>query len=131
MSLIDKENVQVKATLGGQTNVFCLYKGKTRFGHKSISSGASYVILHSKIRWRKVKTMRVWLRKISLHSLQGLVKGSRMLCTCTKECNKFDLTAAQCFWLAYHNPSGPSPISQFQFMGGLAKEQITKLGYEK
>jgi hypothetical protein len=25
------------------------------------------------------------------------------LCTCRKECNKYDLTAAQCFSLAYHN----------------------------
>ncbi len=46
------------------------------------------------------------------------------LCTCRKECNKYDLTAAQCFWLAQHIMIGPGGLllvvptyllSQFQF----------------
>jgi hypothetical protein len=32
-----------------------------------------------------------------LRTLPCLVKGSAALCTCKKECNKYDLTAAQCF----------------------------------
>jgi hypothetical protein len=60
--------------------------------------------------------------------------------TCRKECNKYDLTDAQCFWLAHHNNwskwfaiSSPSPISypSFSFLGGTAKKYITKLGCEK
>jgi hypothetical protein len=60
--------------------------------------------------------------------------------TCRKECNKYDLTDAQCFWLAHHNNwskwfaiSSPSPICypSFSFMGGTAKKYITKLGCEK
>jgi hypothetical protein len=33
----------------------------------------------------------------SLRRLPWLVKGSAALCTCKKECNKHDLTVAQCF----------------------------------
>jgi len=32
-----------------------------------------------------------------LGRLLWLVKGSAALCTCRKECNKYDLTATQCF----------------------------------
>jgi hypothetical protein len=31
------------------------------------------------------------------HNLLWLVKGTETFCTCRKECNKWDLTAAQCF----------------------------------
>jgi hypothetical protein len=73
--------------------------------------------------------------------LPSLVKGSAALCTCKKECNKCDLTAAaQCFRFAHHNDwsrwfviSSPSPICcpTFSFIGGIAKENITKLGCQK
>ncbi len=75
-----------------------------------------------------------------LYTSPWLVKGTAALCTCRKECNKYDLTPAQCFWLAHHNDwsrwfafSSPSPICcpSFSFMGGVAKEYITKLGCEK
>ncbi len=65
---------------------------------------------------------------------------SKRLCTCRKECNKYDLTAAQCFSLAHHNNrsrwfaiSNPPRICcpTFSFMSGVAKEYITKLGCEK
>jgi hypothetical protein len=72
------------------------------------------IILHSKIGWRKVKmcwfssgNIFFCLRSASLQKFGGwLVKGAATLChqhKKKKECNKFDLTAAQCFWLAYHN----------------------------
>ncbi len=57
-----------------------------------------------------------------------------------RKCNKYDLTATQCFWLAHHNDwsrwfviSSPSPICcpSFSFIGGVAKEYGTKLGCEK
>jgi len=38
-----------------------------------------------------------------LGRLLWLVKGSAALCTCRKECNKYDLTATQCFWFACHS----------------------------
>jgi hypothetical protein len=73
--------------------------------------------------------------------LPWVVKGTAALCTCRKECNKYDLTASQCFWLGHHNDwsrwfalSSPPPIccpSSFSFIGGVAKEYITKLGCEK
>jgi len=59
---------------------------------------------------------------------------------CIKDCNIYDLTAAQCFSLAHHNDSSrwfatssPPPICcpPFSFIGGVAKEYITKLGCEK
>jgi hypothetical protein len=71
------------------------------------------IILHSKIGWRKVKMCRFnsgncfCLRSPRNCKVWGwLVKGAATLChqhKKKKECNKFDLTAAQCFWLAYHN----------------------------
>jgi hypothetical protein len=33
----------------------------------------------------------------SLRTLPWLVKGSAALCACKEECNKYDLTATQCF----------------------------------
>jgi hypothetical protein len=79
---------------------------------------------------------------LAQHNCGGcqLVKGATALCTCRKECNKYDLTATQCFWLAHHNDwlrwfaiSSPPPICclSFGFMGGVAKEYISKLGCEK
>jgi len=79
---------------------------------------------------------------LAQHNCGGcqLVKGVAALCTCRKEYNKYDLTATQCFWLAHHNDwlrwfaiSTPPPIwcPSFGFMGGVAKEYITKLGCEK
>jgi len=69
------------------------------------------------------------------------VKGAANLYTYTKECNKYDLTAAaQCLSLAHHNDwsrwfaiSSPPPIRypSFNFIGGVAEKYITKLGCEK
>jgi hypothetical protein len=96
---------------------------------ESISNGARYVIIpHSKIGRRKSNLCWFWLRIIA------------MLYTCRKECNKYDLTAAQCFWLTHHNDwsrwfaiSRPPPICclTFSVMGGVATEYLTKLGCEK
>jgi len=70
--------------------------------------------------------------------LPWLVKGAAVLYR--KECNKYDLSAAQCFLLAHHNDwsrwfaiSSPSPICcpGFSFTGGVVKECLTKLGCEK
>jgi len=36
-------------------------------------------------------------------SLPWLVEGAIQLCTSKKQCNKLDLTAAQCFWSVDHN----------------------------
>ncbi len=47
-----------------------------------------------------------------------------------KECNKYDLTVAQCLLLARDNDwSPPQPICcpRFSFMGGVAKEHIKNL----
>jgi hypothetical protein len=59
--------------------------------------------LHSTIiRWKKVKTFQFnsgnGFGSIDLYSSRWLVKCATSLCTCRKECNKYDLTAAQCFW---------------------------------
>jgi len=35
--------------------------------------------------------------------LPCMVRGTGALCTSRKECNKYDLTAPQCFWLAHQN----------------------------
>jgi hypothetical protein len=62
--------------------------------------------------------------------LPWLVKGTITMCTCRKKCNKYDLTAAHCLWLAYHNDwsrlfaiNSPPPIycPSFGFMGGVEK----------
>jgi hypothetical protein len=79
-----------------------------------------------------------WLSIIAY--VAWLLKGAAALCTCRKECNKCDLTAAQYFSLAHHNDwsrwfaiSSPPPICcpSFSFIGGVAKEYITILGCEK
>jgi len=60
-----------------------------------------------------------WLRTLP-------VKCAAALCTCRKECNKYDLSAAQCFLLAHHNDwsrwfasSSRSPVCcpSFSFYG--------------
>jgi hypothetical protein len=74
-----------------------------------------------------------WFGPVQLRT--SPVKCAAALCTCRKECNKCDLTAAQCFLLGHRNDwsrwfaiSSPSPICcrSFSFMGGVAKEYITK-----
>ncbi len=66
---------------------------------------------------------------------QWLVKGTAAVCTCRKECRKYDVTAA-----AHHNDwsrwfaiSSPPPICcpSFNFMDGVAKKYITTLGCKK
>jgi hypothetical protein len=34
---------------------------------------------------------------VQFDSLRWPVNGSEMVCTCKKECDKYDMTAAQCF----------------------------------
>ncbi len=85
-------------------------------------------------------TYAVWPRKMVLaeRMLAWLVKGASALCPWRKECNKYDLTAARCFWLAHHNDCSrwfaisPPPVCcpHFSFMGDVAKQYITKLGCE-
>ncbi len=75
-----------------------------------------------------------WLSRITHVAVARLVKGSVALCTSKKECNKYDLTAAQCFWSAHHNDwsrwfvisSSPPPICcpSFSLISGVAKEYI-------
>jgi hypothetical protein len=102
------------------------------------------VILHNKIEWRDTKLCRFGLWKwFWLHifaRLSWLVKNMATMCTCRKECNRYDLTIVKCFWLAHHKDSSrwfaiisPPPICypNFSFMGGVAKKCITKLGCEK
>jgi hypothetical protein len=79
---------------------------------------------------------RFWLSMSS--QLSWVVQGAAVLSTGREACNKYDLTAAaQCFWLAHHNnssrwfaiSSAPTlfPVfPRFSFMGGVAKEHITK-----
>ncbi len=72
-----------------------------------------------------------WASLHSLGSLGWLAKGAATLCTCRKDCNKYDPICGQCFWLANHNDwpmwfaiSSPSPICcpSFSFMDGVAKK---------
>jgi len=74
----------------------------SHLGHlvKSISSGAQYVICTMKLDEEKSKHAGLGcMRKMvfgssEFHSLRWLVKkGATQVCTCTKECNKYDLTA--------------------------------------
>jgi len=97
--------------------------------------GCSYVILHSKIGWKKVKICWFGWRKWFSLSIRAefamACKWHRMISTCKKECNKFDLTFVQCLWLVNHNNlsrwfaiSSPSPICcpSFSFMGENVKK---------
>jgi hypothetical protein len=72
--------------------------------------------------------------------LLWLVQGATPLYTCRKEWNKYDLIDVKYFLLAHHNDwskwfaiNSPPPICyfSFNFMGGVAKEYITKLGCGK
>jgi hypothetical protein len=81
---------------------------------------------------------------VSFENLHSKKKFS-LICTCRKECNKYDLTAAQYFWLVDHNDwsmwfvaiSSPSPPTYFAcpsfsfFIGGVEPEYITILGLWK
>jgi len=80
------------------------------FISSSISSGDQYVILHTKIGWRKVKMCRFGSGKWFWLSISGqFMVARKKRCNAVphaerekRECNKYDLTAAQCFWLAHH-----------------------------
>ncbi len=92
-------------------------------------------------RWFAIRSqkMPVWVKKMVLPQhestvLRWPVKGAAKttLCTSTKECNKYDLTAAHCFLrLAHHNDwsrwfaiRSPPPICcrSISFMGGVGKK---------
>jgi hypothetical protein len=68
---------------------------------KSISAGAQYVTRDSKIYCEKSKyagfAQEIGSSAPNSCSLPWLVKGATQVCTCKKECNKLDLTAAQYF----------------------------------
>jgi hypothetical protein len=100
------------------------------------------MILHSKIGWKKSNLCRFGSGKwIWHHIIVRVAMAGKRVCTCRKECDKYDLIAAvECFWLAHHNDSSrwfaitsslPICCPSFSFMGGVAKEYITKLGCEK
>ncbi len=78
---------------------FLIVRGSSR----SSSSGARYMILQSKIGWRKVKMCRFGSGKPNSCNFPCLVNDATQWCTSKKECNKLDLTAAQYFWLVDHN----------------------------
>jgi hypothetical protein len=106
------------------------------------------VILHSTNWMKKNPNYAGFGQEISFASATSALlavarqKGAAAPCTCTKECSKYDLTAAQCFRLAHHNDwsrwfaiSSSPPIwcpSSFSFICGVAKEYIiAKLGCAK
>jgi hypothetical protein len=105
----------------------------------SISSSAQYVILHKKNWVKKGQNIRRfgsgnWFCDplIAHFATLAKVKGAATtLCNCRKECNKYDLTAAQCFSFSHHNnwsrwfaitslPFICCP--SFSFTGGAAKK---------
>jgi len=59
------------------------------------------MILQSKLDEEKSKygglAQKIGFDSAQLQNLQCLVKGAAKLCTCRKECNKYDFTGAQCF----------------------------------
>jgi len=68
-----------------------------------------------------------------LQSSRWLVKGTATSCTSKKECNKYHLTAAQCFplshqtdWSRWFAISSPPHICcpSFSFMGGVEKQKL-------
>jgi hypothetical protein len=102
--------------------------------YESISSGAQYVNLHSTIGWRKVKIygfgsrQRYWFSIIAQFEV---AKRQQQHCApaARKECNKYDLTTTQGFWLTHHNDwsrwfaiSTPPPVCcpSFSLMGGVS-----------
>jgi len=90
---------------------------------------------------KKIPSLRVWPRKVVLALYVAVAgKGRSSFVHRIIECNKYDLTAAQCFWLAHHNDSSrwfpiisgpPICCPNFSFVGGVAKQYSTKLGCEK
>jgi hypothetical protein len=79
---------------------------------KSISSGAQYAMIDPACRVQldeeMSKKMPVWLREMVLALYNWTLRSGWWmalvrLCTCRKECNKYDLTTDQCFWLAAHH----------------------------
>jgi len=69
---------------------------------------------------------QICFHSAKLDSLHWLVEGEATLCTCKEECNKYDLSAAECFlsahhvdwfkWFAINSPLIYLP-SEFQFYG--------------
>jgi hypothetical protein len=72
---------------------------------------------------------------------QWLVEGEANLCTCKEECNKYDLSAAECFlsahhidwfkWFAINSPPIYLPSRVSVLWVGLLKRKLTRLGCEK
>ncbi len=126
-------------------NIFnCMWSWRTFIkafawgGSKSISNGVQYVILHSTIGWTNSNICRFdsgkwfWLSIIAHVAVAGKRRSNTV--HLQKECNKYDVTAAQCFWSAHHNDWSrwfAICCPSFSFIGGVAKEYITKLGCEK
>jgi hypothetical protein len=92
---------------------------------------------------RQFKVLTIWVNHCSLANEKQSFPATYVRwgwSGALRKCNKYDLTATQCFWLAHHNDwsrwfviSSPSPICcpSFSFIGGVAKEYGTKLGCEK
>jgi hypothetical protein len=92
---------------------------------------------------KKIQLVPVWLQKMvfAQHNCARRRGWQIALCARREECNKYDLTGAQCFWLAHNNdwfrwfaisspPTDPYLLPQFQFYWGVCKN-VTKLGCEK
>jgi len=103
------------------------------------------VLAQHNCNWASCRYFLSFFLSFNLTSILGpersIWRPSAFLCTCkNKECYKYDLTAAQCFWLAHHNDwsrwfvfssSPPICCPSFSFFVGVAKEYTTKLGCEK
>jgi hypothetical protein len=91
------------------------------------------------------QNMRVWHRTplLLLHICTvcwGWWKAQERSSPAREACNKYDLTAVPCFWLAHHNNwsswfaiSSLPPICTLNFscVGGVVKKEITELGCGK
>ncbi len=110
---------------------------------KSISSAAQCVTLHNKIGWRKVQIFwfgsRKWFWLCIIEQFAKASKSWTNCCAPAEKSYKYDLTAAQGFWLDHHNnwsrwfaigSSPPICCPSFSFMGGVEKKKL-KLGCEK
>jgi hypothetical protein len=98
---------------------------------KSIPTGALYVTLHIKIRWRKVKICGLssgnWF---FFCKFARTAEASKKRAPAREECNKYDRTAFPCFWLANIMIGAGGLLlvvptylqSMFQFIGGIAKK---------
>ncbi len=77
------------------------------------ASPAVLTIWSSRVQfgWKKVKICRFRSGKLFCLAITLLLQalfavdgtGAATLQTCCKECTKYELIAAQCFWLAHHN----------------------------